>query len=119
MSAPSILFVLVAAVAAIPAVVAFIYRVWVVPVVAFHFGEDFPSRRNCAARQRRRTFGRLCSQAATCIYAASLLGGLKEALAALTPDYAMPIVAFQIILVAVALLFGWTAATRWRKPFED
>ena len=95
----------------------FAYRLWLMPVVCWHFGEE--SRRDREANRRRREFERHCYRTVTCIFISIVAGVARGVMDVLVPELSGIALAIQILVLLVAAVFGWAAFNRWREPFEE
>ena len=108
-------FILIS-VAALSVAIGAVYYFWIRPAVCFHFGEEFPSRRDRNATRRRRSFEWRCGRVAVCLFIAGTINAVAEVgLPISTPI----LIGSQFAALLVGALFLWAAIARWKAPFED
>jgi len=90
-----------------------VYRFVFGHIVRVRFGEE--SRRDSAARRRRRSFEWRCVQVCTWLYVSGVFGVIRGIL----PELSTWALAAQIVALIIAALFVWGATARWREPFAD
>jgi hypothetical protein len=92
------------------------YRLWIRPIICDHFGEEFPSRRDRDATERRRSFERNNARVLACVFVASAIGAVAEIIGFISP---LVVVGAQIAVLLVGGLFLWAAIAQWQAPTED
>ena len=93
------------------------YRFLLMPIICWHFGEEF--RKDREAARRRREFERYCYGALTCMFFSCVAAVARGAEAVLIPDLSGIALAVQITVLFIVGLFAWAAINRWREPFGD
>lgn len=107
-----LLFLSLAILAAFPIV----YRVWVRPMLAVHFGQEPGYRRDRQAALRLQRFENRC----TCGFGCTLLGGVVNLLSgSVLPKPGGEIWAIYILILSVGSVAFWAAWSRFHQPFRD